>query len=218
MILQKVLKGINGLNDIQARAIVDNGMMSNWWRKAGTISPAEIKLYLNMSNLKLHLNHYHNPVPIGNPLRSLHTGKFGEISPFISTTAGAIERDHARSTNLIFPPFMIALNFATNNNNSNGYIFYAYLMTVGKVAVEMEQFSEEIRNLYVYRDFQRYNRQGEIMAKVLIPSVQIEKVEGYNATKVKLAQRRGILPTADFIYRNPSYQPPEKLSNIHEVL
>lgn len=218
MVFQKVLKGINGLDNNQAKSIVDNGLMSNWWRKAGNITPADIKLHLNMDNLKLHLNRYHHPVPPGNPLSILYTGKFGNVSPFISTTAGTIERDLNTKRNLIFPPFMIALNFATNNNKSNGYIFYAYLMTVGKIAVEMEQFSEEIRNLYVYRDFQPYYRQGEIMAKVFIPSVQIEKVEGFSSASVKLAQSRGVLPVPDFVYDNPTYQAPEKLSNINEVL
>ncbi|MFP9097922.1 hypothetical protein ACLI09_02610 [Flavobacterium sp. RHBU_24] len=218
MVFQKVLKGINGLDDNQAKNIVDRGITSNWWRKAGTITPEGTKLHLNMNNLKLHLNQYHRPVPPGNPLHSLHTGKFGEVSPFISTTSGAVERDFSTKRNLVFPPFMTALNFATDNNKSSGYIFYAYLMTVGKVAVEMEQFSEEIRNLYVYQDYQPYYRQGEIMAKIIIPSVQIQKVEGYNGADVKLAQRRGILPVPHFTYTNPAYQAPEKLSNIQEVI
>ncbi|WP_027379097.1 hypothetical protein [Chryseobacterium daeguense] len=218
MNFQKVLKGINGLDDHLAQDIVDNGIMSSWWRKAGTISPKQIKDNLNINNLDLHLNHYHKPVPVTNPLHHLHTGKFGDITPFISTTAGAITRDSYNKRNITFPPFITALNFATKNSKSDGYIFYAYLMTVGKVAVEMEQFSEEIRNLYVYTDFQPYYHQGEITAKILIPSVQIEKVEGYKGSDVKVAHAAGTIPTPSFVYINPSYQRPENLSNIQEVI
>lgn len=218
MVFQKVLKGISGLNDTDAKDLVDNGIMSNWWRRAGTISPSDIKLHLTQDNLKLHLNHYHDPVPSTNPLHAIHNGKFGEVSPFISTSAGAVERDFATKTNLIFPPFITALNFATRNGRADGYIFYAYLLTVGKIAVEMEQFSEEMRNLYVYRDYQPYYRQGEVMAKVLIPSVQIQKVEGYRVAEAQASLKAGNLPAPHFIYINPTYIVPEKLSNIQEVV
>jgi len=218
MVFQKVLKGVNGLDAIKAQQIVDNGLLSNWWRTAGRITPAEIKLHLNSVNADLHLNHYHKPIPIGNPLTKYGKAKFGDVTPFISTTAGVVERDGNSKQNLFFPPFMTALRFATDNFKSTGYVFYAYLITIGKKAIEMEQFSEEIRELHVYSEYQRYFRQGEIMAKILIPSVQIEKAIGYDGPSALRDLKAGRIPSFSHSVTNSSYQEPEKLSNIREIL
>lgn len=218
MIFQKVLKGISDLDPATAQDIVDKGILSNWWRKAGTIQPEEIKIHLTLQNADLHVNHYHKKVPATNPLHLLHKGKFGEVSPFISTTAGVVQRNGFKRINIIFPPFITALRFATKNYTTTGYIYYAYVITIGKVAVEMAQFSEEIRNLNVYTDYQRYNDQGEIMAKIIIPSVQIEKAELYDGPKALLELNKGQIPLPLNVIINTAYQAPEKLSNIHEVL
>lgn len=217
MIFQKVLKGIKDLDQSAAQHIIDNGIMCNWWRKVGAITPGGIKQHLNSINADLHLNHYHKPVPAGNPLAIIEASSFGDVSPFISTTAGVIQRDTKLKKNVLFDPFMTAIRFATNNFTTNGYIFYAYLITIGKVAIEMEQFSEEIRELHIYKEYLPYHKQGEIMAKILIPSVQIEKAHFYDGPQAKKDLDAGKMPTPEII-PNTSYQAPEKLSNIREVL
>jgi hypothetical protein len=217
MVFQKVLKGIKGITESDAQKILNEGIMCNWWRKVGRIYPFQIKDHLNSLNAELHLSHYNEPVPSSSTLSKIGGSTFGEVTPFISTTAGAIQRDKVAKNNILFPPFLTALKFATNNFKKDGCIFYAYLVTIGKVAIEMEQFSEEVRELHIYKDFLPYHSQGEIMAKIIIPSVQIEKVEFYEGKKALKELKAGILPTPKVI-KNDDYQAPEKLSNVREVL
>jgi hypothetical protein len=197
--------------------MVDNGFTCNWWRKAGTITSAEKKLLLNAENLNLHLNQYHQPVPAGH-LLATYGSPFGEVSPFISTTAGAVGRDKKRGTNIFFDPFITALRFATNQYRSKGFIFYSYLLTIGKAAIEMEQFSEEVRELHIYRSYSPYQTQGEIMAKIIIPSVQIEMAMEYDGPSAAAALAASAIPAPIYTVTNASYLPPEKYSNIREVL
>ncbi|WP_343303072.1 hypothetical protein AAHN97_16075 [Chitinophaga niabensis] len=82
----------------------------------------------------------------------------------------------------------------------------------------MEQFSEEVRELHIYKDYLPYHKQGEIMAKIIIPTVQIEKANGYDGPAAKMALSSGKLPAPSHTIINPNYQAPEKLSNIREVL
>ncbi len=217
MTFQKVLKGISNIDANVAQDIIDNGIICNWWRKAANIKPIEIKQHLNSLNADLHLNHYHRSIPASNPLSSYGTASFGEVSPFISTTAGTIHRNALAKRNILFDPFITSLRFATNNFKTNGYVFYAYLITIGKIAIEMEQFAEEVRELHIYKNYLPYHKQGEIMAKILIPSVQIEKALGYDGLQAKRDLACGKLPAPSIII-NTSYQAPEKLSNIREVL
>ncbi|XHR94260.1 hypothetical protein ACFJIV_28900 [Mucilaginibacter sp. UC70_90] len=218
LVFQKVLKGIPNLDDDTAAHIVKNGILCNWWRSVREITPKKIQLHLTGENADLHLNHYHKPVPSGNPLAALGAKRFGDVSPFISTTAGVIERDGLNSQNIFFDPFLTAMRFATDNFKTKGYIFYAYVLTIGKIAIEMEQFSEEVRELHIYKNFLPYHTQGEIMAKIIIPSVQIEKAVYYDGPAIKALMKSGkTLPSLRTI-DNPDYQKPEKLSNIREVM
>lgn len=218
MIFQKVVKGISGIDPADAKDIIDKGIKSNWYRMAGTILEEEKKIHLTDKNLDLHLNRYHQNVPVGNPLYSIHKGKFGEVSPFISTTAGVVQRNEAERKNIVFSSYMTALRFATSNFRKSGFIFYTYVITVGKKAVKMEQFAEDIRNLNVYKEFQQYNSQGEVMAKIIIPSVQIEKAEMYVGTEVIKQMRSRVPIVPKLVLENKDYQAPEQFSNIHDMI
>jgi hypothetical protein len=217
MYFQKVLKGINGINQVQARQIVDEGLMSNWWRKMGTITAKGIKEQLNETNAMLHLNSYNQPLPVGHPFYGREK-TFGDVTPFISTTAGAIQRDVLKKQNFLKDPFMTALKFATRNFRGTGFIFHAYLITLGKKAIELEQFSEDVRELHIYQDYLPYQLQGEVMAKILIPSVQIEMALEFDGPAVKDDLRLGITPSPVSTIKNPSYLDPQKFSNIKEIL
>jgi len=218
MIFQKVVKGISGIDPAAAKDIIDKGLKSNWYRMAGTILEEDKKIHLTAKNLDLHLNHYHKNVPVANPLSLIHKGKFGDVSPFISTTAGVVQRNEAERKNIIFSSYMTALRFATSNFKKSGFIFYTYVITVGKKAVEMEQFAEDIRNLNVYKEFQQYNSQGEVMAKIIIPSVQIEKAEMYVGTEVIKQMRSRVPIVPKLVFQNSDYQAPEQFSNIHDMI
>jgi len=218
MIFQKVVKGISGIGPADAKDIIDKGLKSNWYRMAGTILEEDKKMHLTAENLHLHLNKYHQKVPVGNPLYSIHKGKFGDISPFISTTAGVVQRNGDQRRNIIFPSYMTALRFATSNFRKSGFIFYTYVITVGKKAIKMEQFAEDTRNLNIYKEFQEFHHQGEVMAKIIIPSVQIEKAEMYVGAEVKKQIRAGKPIIPKLVLDNHDYQAPEEFSNIHDMI
>lgn len=209
MNIRKVLKGINGIDETQAKEILKGGIICNWWRKVGSITPESIQENLTEHNLDWHLNNYNEKVPLTNPLSAIHNGTFGEVSPFISTTAGAILRDEHRKRNIVIPPYLTAFNFATKRGRSEGCIFYAYLTTIEKSIVEMQHFAEDVRNYYSYSNFLQYYKQGEITAKIIIPSIQIEKVEGYFG--------KDTIGKPTFTITNPNYLSPDRLSNIHEL-
>jgi len=220
MYFQKVLKGIKDLTHAEVSVMVNaDGIHCNWWRREGTISPGEISDQLTDSNMLTHLNQYDDPLPAAHPHYS-PTEKltYGDITPFISTTAGAVQRFSLAGLNICFPAFMTALQFATANFTTTGYIFYAYLLTLGKKAIPLMQFSEEVRELHIYRHFLPYHREGEIVAKIVIPSPQIERAEEYDGPSALAALCTGKFPSPVLTLRNGSYAAPDKYSNIREIL
>jgi hypothetical protein len=218
MFFQKVLKGINGLSHPDAESIVlHTGILSNWWRRKGTITNLEIKEELSSANLIHHLNDYAEVLPSTHRWSGLgHT--YGDVSAFISTTAGAIQRDSYRKVNIIYAPFLTALDFATQGFTSKGYIFYAYVMTLGKPSVVLQGFSEEVRELNVYTGFLPFHHEGEITAKISIPSVNIEKAEEYDGPQALLDFQNHQLPTPSRVIINPGYASPANYNNIREIL
>jgi hypothetical protein len=218
MYFQKVLKGISGLKRNDATDMVmDTGILSNWWRLKNRISTTEIKVELTHTNLIHHLNDYNKPLPAYHRWASL--GKtYGEVSAFISTTAGAIQRDGYLKTNILFPPFLTVLDFATKGFKTDGYIFYAYLTTLGKPSVVLQGFAEEVRELHTYTNFMPFHHQGEITAKISIPSVNIEKAEYYDGPQALKELKLGNLPTPGHAISNPAYASPDNYTNIREIL
>jgi hypothetical protein len=216
LFFQKALKGIPGLSNADVQHIVqEGGITCNWWLNLPnrTLPEHEIKGKLTDRNLEWHLNHYDDDDPTdGNK-------KFRLITPFISVTAGAIERDAFASRNIAFPPLLTALRFATDNFRVMGWVFYCYVLTLGKKSVALRQFAEEVRELHIYTDYLPYHPEGELVAKINIPSVQIEKAELYDGPKVfdDLLAGRPLTPLQPVII-NPDYQRPEEFSNIREVL
>lgn len=221
MYFQKFIKGINGLSELDAKHILENGIDCNWWKKKKTISPLEIMERLTEKNLLHHLNDYEKALPTSHPDFTL--GKtYGDVTAFISTTAGAYQLAHNDQYdfdyNRFFPPLLTALRFATKNFRTSGALFFGYVITLGKKAVEMEQFSEEVREMHIYTDYLKYHHEGEITAKIIIPSVQIERVEIYDPSGIeeKLKKRERVIPVR--VIKNNNYIDPIRFSNIREVL
>lgn len=214
MIFQKNLKGIANLSDDDAKTMVlTSGILSNWWRKKHYITNAEILEELTETNLLFHLNHYNQALPSGHKWSSLGS-TYGEVSAFISTSAGAVQRNI--KSNVVFPSFLTSLKFATKNFKTSGYIFYSYVMTLGKQSIPLQGFSEEVRELHIYKDFMPYHHQGEITAKICIPSVNIEKAEKYDGPVALKELRANNLPSPVLTINNHNYQNPELYSNIRE--
>jgi hypothetical protein len=81
------------------------------------------------------------------------------------------------SRNIVYIPIITALNFATNWLTRPGYVFYGYVFTLGQKSLELAEFAEEVRELHIYTHFLPYHDEGEIVAKIHIPAVRLEKVE-----------------------------------------
>lgn len=171
------------------------GILSNWWRTKGLISPPEIATVLVPDNLDRHLHDYAN---------------FGPSSPFISLAAGAVIRDPATMTNLIYRPLDIALSFATLNGTRAGAVFYCWTVVGFHSAIDFDFISEPVRDLLIYHGWSPYHHEGEIAAKVHIPANQIEKVEWWDPANS--------LTSCTDEWANRSYNPPTPLLNERGLL
>lgn len=212
MIIQMAIKGISELGQTDAERILSGGIICNWWRKVALLPSAEIPHRLTDRNLDWHQNHYDDPDPLEGGER------FGLHTPFISVTAGTVERDTALARNIMHPARDVALRFATNSWKSDGYLFYCYLFVLGRKSVPHQVFSEEVRELNVNTAFSWFQTEGEITAKICIPPAQIEKAEYYEISKVLADIARGQLPKPTTTSMNGLYQPPENIANIRAVL
>jgi hypothetical protein len=176
------------------------GIACNWWRNVGEVSPGEVQAKLTPRNLLWHLNHYVDLDPA--------TGAaFCENTPFISTTAGTVERDVLATRNVSFPPLLTAVRFATADYTRAGYVFYSYVYTLGKRALPLVDFAEEVRDVHVYAEFLPFHAEGEVVVKKHIPSVRIERVQKYDADGALL-----------WTEANAAYEPPERYANVRELL
>jgi hypothetical protein len=212
MFFQKVLKGIADLTREDADASFLSGIYCNWWRRVHQISPVQIVEKLTERNLDWHLNHYDDPDPLTN------NAPFCENTPFISVTAGVVERDAFARRNILFDPFITALRFATRDFKKTGYVFYAYVFTLGRQSVGLSGFAEEVRELNIYKNFLPFHPEGEITAKILIPGPQIEKWEEYDGVSAITALRRGDTPQPTMTRINEIYARPEEYCNIRGLV
>jgi hypothetical protein len=212
MFFQKVLKGITGLTRQNASEMFVAGIQCNWWRKVHRISPIQIVEKLNERNLDWHLNHYDESDPL------MNHAPFHENTPFISVTAGVVERDAFLRRNIVFDPFVTALRFATRDFATTGHIFYAYVFTLGRQSIELVEFAEEVRELNIYQNFLPFHPEGEITAKVEIRGPQIERWEEYDGPATFQAFMNGDLPEPTATQVNSIYAPPEQYCNIRGLV
>jgi len=212
MIIQEVLKGISGINENDVQSIFATGIICNWWRKVGVLPAAEISLRLTERNLHWHQNRYDDSDPLeGNEEFSKHT-------PFISTTAGSVERDAFNQINNLYPAWWEALRFATNFWTTDGWIFYCSAWILGSKAIGHQAFSEELRELHVYSNFSLFQLEGEITAKIQIPTAQIEKAEKWKLSDIQTAIAGGYIPVPARTIINSRFIDPSTYSNVRAAL
>ncbi|MFF3331621.1 hypothetical protein ACFYWX_18950 [Streptomyces sp. NPDC002888] len=208
MIVQWCVKGLALESDQDAKDLIDSsrGICCNWWRRVGTISPNWIRDKLTPQNLDLHINHFTTPDPAtGDP--------FNVATPFISLSAGTVERDAAAQTNIVHRARMTALWFGTDfGRRDQCYLYLCWVVVAPRRAVQIEGVSEEPRDLNTYRRYSAYQTEGEITAKVLIPDNQIMGCE-----KWEWDQNANIL-RKNWTHPNPRFTPPETLSNVRELI
>lgn len=213
MIVQKVIRGIGSISKAQAEEVFRSGITCNWWNKINTMPENEVHQRLTDRNLFWHQNRYSDPDPQDGG------EEFYKHTPFISTTAGSIERDSSSGLNILHPAWLVALEFATDGWSRDAYLFHCYLFIIGKQCVSHRPFSEELRELNVYTGFSAFQPEGEITAKINIPPTQIEKYTFYTIAGIRNDLASGRIPEPVEEVRNQiTYRPPDEVSNIREVL
>lgn len=166
MYVQWCLKGVAGLDDDDVDRVFEGGILSNWWREVHHIAANEIPHRLTATELDWHVNRYDDTYP--------PTGtRYGELTPFISMTAGSVSRDTFLRANVVHPAWRTAEAFATRNGRSTGYVFRCWVPVALNRAVEVEWVAEEVRELNTYRAYSAYQPEGELTAKVRVPPTQI---------------------------------------------
>jgi hypothetical protein len=216
MIFQHVLKGIPRLHPAHvSHMLTDGGIVCNWWRNSpnGILPCHEVRGRLTERNIEWHLSNYDVPDPL------MGGAPFRENTPFISTTAGSVQRNEGLMINEVHSAFLTALQFATEGFTADGVIFYAYEFVLGKKSVEMEEFGEETRELNIWTSFQLYHPEGEVVAKIRIPPQRLERAEFYNGPRAIRELEAGRHPEPDDVLLNPGvYCPPEKYANIRNAI
>ena len=214
MFAQWCVKGIRGrtpaepadlglLPDDAVALIRDgHGIECNWWRRVHHIKPPEVRAKLTDANLDLHVNNY---------------SSFRDDTPFISLTAGCVERDVFYRTNRIVPAEDTALAFATRNGTTLGFLFYCWVIVGLKPAVPIETVAEEIRELNSYRSWSDYQLEGELTAKIQVQSNQIQRVEWWEPDAGGALTLQSRAPDWAPAYVNPQFSPPSEVSNIREL-
>jgi hypothetical protein len=86
--------------------------------------------------------------------------------------------------------------------------------------VELQAFSEELRELNVRPRYSGYQVEGEILAKILIPPVQIERADFFDVARVNAALSAGTVPAPDpaLSLTNSIYVHPSRYSNVRTVI
>ncbi len=212
MIIQHVVKGLSGLDDSSIQEIFRTGLVCNWWRTQGILRQEEVPDRLTERNLDWHRHRFSRPDPLqGNT-------PFYANTPFISTTAGTVDRDTADRTNTLVPAWRTALRFATNAWTTDGWLLYCHLFLIGRRAVAVEAFSEELRDLNLYSGFSPVHLEGEITAKLVIPAVQIARADFWSLSDATTAIAAGSLPTSQRTLSNGHFVSPASYSNVRELL
>ena len=210
MFVQTCIKGINGISSTEAKEILDGGgIQCNWWRVVHRISPNEINERLTSANLDLHINSYGASHPV-------LPGKVKEETPFISLTAGCVERSVFLKTNFIHPAHQTALWFASDFGRLRGecFLFYCWVVVALTPAVEIHHLAEEVRELNTYRRYSAFQTEGEIVAKIEVSARQIHRYEQYRIS----SGARGIATfSLEDVTVNPLYVDPYSIVNIREA-
>jgi hypothetical protein len=139
-----------------------------------------------------------------------HVNNFGAVAhntPYISLSAGSVVPNSSSSGVLVWPAWRTALDFATRGGQSSGYVFRCWTIVSPKPSASIPNISDEVRELNLFRQFWPYHDEGEIAAKLLVPSSQIEWYRKFDNQ----------LRTIDF-HLNPRFVDPNEISNIIEAV
>lgn len=215
MIIQWCLKGIpetGTFGTFGAGQVIDIlstlGLMASWVRdpanSALPVAAGWAKAHADLSDAALaaHVN-AHSLV--------------GRKSPYISMTAGVVERDPVTRQLITHSPWKTALDFATDGGHSDGYVFECWVSVPFKPGPELPGFAEEVRDLNLHRYAAWWHHEGEIAAKLVVPPRQIRRVRKYSRSTAVLPLPAAVSAVAPAGF-NPAFVPPERLSNIRDLV
>lgn len=196
-------------NDAAARRIIDDreGLVCSWWRNDREISPADMAHKLTLRNLDMHVNHFTEMDPTTKQ-------PFERGSPFISLSAGTVERDVAAQTNYVHRARRTALYFGTDFGRlTSAYLYYCWVVLAPRPAVEIEYLAEEVRDLNAYRHYSPFQTEGEVLAKIVVGDNHIQQCEKWelNAGPMPWYEQKWTQP-------NPRFVNPERLTNVREMI
>lgn len=209
MIVQWCCKGVGEIGAKQVRSILTDGvgLTCRLWQTSrhGMLHYPEAVKRLSEHHLDLHVNHYDETDP--------QTGKkVSDTTPFISLSAGCVDRDVATRTNVIKPARRTALAFATGLGQSEGWLFSCYVIVAVNRAAAIPAVAEEVRDLNQLRRYSDYWTEGEVAAKINVPSRQIFSAEHWSPTG------EGSVVVRDGYYINEGFVEPRALVNLRELL
>ena len=208
MLVQWCLKGVpwsHAFDDAAAwDAATTIGLTSNWVRTPGNASAALQHAWpaahaaLSDAALAAHVNAY---------------ASVASRTPYLSLSAGVVERDPVSRLPIHHPAWTTALDFATRGGRGDGYVFECWVQLPGNPAPELPGFGEEVRDLNLHQGFAWWHHEGEIAAKLVVPPRQIRCVLKFDATQQPLPLSKG--PASGV---NPDFVPPERISNIRSLV
>jgi hypothetical protein len=154
-------------------------------------------------DLNLHVNHYDEVDP--------RTGTaVSDQTPFISLSAGCVDRDTLKKTNVLHPALRTALEFATDLAREPGWVFTCYVLLAVNRATPVPGVAEEVRELNHRRSYSEYSLEGEVAAKINVPSRQILCAEHWEPSGNWLRRTGG--------YRNREFVHPDALLDMRQML
>lgn len=210
MIFQMALKGIPGLPVAAANTILESGLLCRWWLRVTDLPRNEVADRLTEDELYNHVARYHDTVPGA-------TYTYGANSPFISLSAGTYQTVSSWSYKH-FAARWTALRFATDNFKTDGLALRLWVPVLGRPAVQLEHFAEEVRDPHQYPVAYGYHHQGEVTAKIVVPPTQIERYDYYSGSAAAVALSGGTWPTPTASRANPKYVSPNSYVNLRDVV
>jgi hypothetical protein len=207
MIVQWCCKGMCGIDTDEVLWIMSNqvGIPCRFWQeRTGGLPYDEAVGRLTERDLDLHVNHYDEIDPrTRRPV--------SEQTVFISLSAGCVERNAVRARNELHPALRTALLFATERAQKPGWVFNCYVLMAMNPAARVPGVSEEVRELNHQRPFSPYWEEGEVAAKINVPSRQILSAEYYVPAGKGVVEWKGGYLNREFVH-------PDCLLNMRQML
>jgi hypothetical protein len=240
MIFQWFLRGVSDrdgtLDEEWAKRVLETEGLRSAWLRANTGSdPAEWDRAVNHhESLLWHVNRFDD---LGFP--GWPAVRYGGLSPFLSLSSGTVEPDHRARRNAHYPAWFTAIWFATSHGHADGWVFYGYASVLGRPALPLLEFSEEVRDLHQHDFYNPYHPEGEVAAKILVPPVRLK--QAFRVTADLLWEWRESIESAesadredfpetprddalhllaklsDRVLPGGAYRAPEEFSNIRDI-